>query len=148
MRVGSIRSRSTFRSSSGKCSLRTTALACKSWRIALSSSAGGTPPSASHSPGASLAKTWNDASLSPYFNQTCPLLPQQPKTGPGISGTEYLAKQEDRLTDAIADGLIEREAAQRKSAQIKSQRLAIYAEIEGLGNAQEARARALQYVQM
>ena len=59
-----------------------------------------------------------------------------------------MAKQEDRLTDAIADGLIEREAAHRKSAQIKSQRLAIYAEIEGLGSEQEARARALQYVQM
>ena len=46
------------------------------------------------------------------------------------------ATQEDRLIDAIADGLIEREAAQRKSAQIKSQRLAIYAEIEGSGNEQ------------
>lgn len=35
-----------------------------------------------------------------------------------------LATQEDRLVDAIADGLIEREAAERKSAKIKSRRLA------------------------
>jgi hypothetical protein len=67
--AGSIRSRFTFLSSSGKCSLRTTAPACMRWRIALSSSARGTPPWASRSPGASLAKTWNDASLNPYFNQ-------------------------------------------------------------------------------
>jgi hypothetical protein len=61
-----------------------------------------------------------------------------------------LSQQEDRLADAIAEGLIEREVAQRKSAKIKAQRLEIYAEIEGLGlgNEQEARARALQYVQM
>ena len=59
-----------------------------------------------------------------------------------------LARQEDRLVDAIADGLIEREAAQRKSARIKSRRLEIYAEIEALGREKEARHRALQYVQM
>jgi hypothetical protein len=59
-----------------------------------------------------------------------------------------LAKQEDRLVDAIADGLIEREAAQRKSARIKSRRLEIYAEIDALGRVKEARQRALQYVQM
>lgn len=59
-----------------------------------------------------------------------------------------LAQQEDRLTDAIAEGLIEREAAHRKSAKIKSRRLDLYAEIEGLGKEQEARQRALQYVQM
>ena len=47
------------------------------------------PPSASRSPGASLAKTWNDASLSRNFNQKRPQLPLQPDTGPGISGTEY-----------------------------------------------------------
>src|SRR6266545_8027764 len=65
--AGSIRSRFTSLSSSGKCSLRTTAPPRKRWRIALSNSARGTPPWASRSPGASLAKTWNDASLNPYF---------------------------------------------------------------------------------
>jgi transposase len=40
---------------------------CKRWRSALSSSARGTPPWASRSPGVSLARTWNDASLN--FNQ-------------------------------------------------------------------------------
>jgi hypothetical protein len=59
-----------------------------------------------------------------------------------------LAQQEDRLADAIADGLIEREAAQRKSAKIKSRRIEVYQEIERLGREQEARQRALQYVQM
>jgi hypothetical protein len=59
-----------------------------------------------------------------------------------------LAEQEDRLADAIADGLIEREAAQRKSAKIKARRLELYTEIEGLGHEQEGRQRALQYVQM
>jgi hypothetical protein len=43
---------------------------------------------------------------------------------------------------------IEREAALRKSARIKSRRLEIYAEIEELGREREARHRALQYVQM
>jgi hypothetical protein len=88
--AGSIRSRSTFRSSSAKCSLRTTAPACKSWRTALSSSAGGTPPWASRSPGASPAKTWNDVSVNLCFNQKRSLFPQQPDAGPGISGTDYL----------------------------------------------------------
>ncbi len=59
-----------------------------------------------------------------------------------------LAQQEDRLADAIADGLIEREAAQRKSAKIKSRRLELYEQIEGLGREQEARQRALEYVRM
>jgi hypothetical protein len=48
----------------------------------------------------------------------------------------------------IADGLIEREAAQRKSAKIKGRRLKLYAEIESLGREKEARQRALEYVQM
>jgi hypothetical protein len=61
---------------------------------------------------------------------------------------QELAMQEDRLADAIADGLIEREAAQRKSARIKSRRLEIYHEIDGLAREKEARQRALQYVQM
>jgi hypothetical protein len=59
-----------------------------------------------------------------------------------------LARQADRLADAIADGVIEREAAQRKSARIKSRRLEIYDEIGGLGRGQEARQRAVQYVRM
>jgi hypothetical protein len=67
----------------------------------------------------------------------------------GLEGELHqLAQQEDRLADAIADGLIEREAAQRKSARIKARRLEIYGEIEGLGHEQEARQRALEYVRM
>ena len=59
----------------------------------------------------------------------------QPSDGRVVLENELhdLAKQEDRLVDAIADGLIEREAAQRKSARIKSRRLEMYAEIEALG---------------
>ena len=74
----------------------------------------------------------------------------QPSDGRVVLENELhdLAKQEDRLADAIADGLIEREAAQRKSARIKSRRLEIYAEIEAHGREKEARHRALQYVQM
>jgi hypothetical protein len=59
-----------------------------------------------------------------------------------------LAQKEDRLADAIAEGLIEQEAAQRKSAKIKARRLELYAEIEGVGREHDARQRALQYVQM
>jgi len=44
--------------------------------------------------------------------------------------------------------LIEREPAQRKSAKLKNRRLAVYAEIEGLGKGQGTPQRALQYVQM
>ncbi|MGI9149642.1 MAG: recombinase family protein [Chloroflexota bacterium] len=74
----------------------------------------------------------------------------QPSDGRGVLEDELheLAAQEDRLVDAIADGLIEREAAQRKSAKIKSRRLAIHDEIERLGTEKEARQRALQYVLM
>jgi hypothetical protein len=68
-----------------------TAPACQSWRTELATSAGGTPPWASRSPGASLAKIWNDVSLNLYFNQKRSPLPQHRDTGPGISGTEYLA---------------------------------------------------------
>jgi hypothetical protein len=74
----------------------------------------------------------------------------QPSDGRRVLDDELheLATQEDRLVDAIADGLIEREAAQRKSARIKSRRLEIYGEIERLGRETEARQRAVQYVQM
>jgi hypothetical protein len=74
----------------------------------------------------------------------------QPSDGRAVLEDELhdLAKQEDRLVDAIAEGLIEREAAQRKSARIKSRRLEIHSEIEGLSREKEARQRALQYVQM
>jgi len=74
----------------------------------------------------------------------------QPSDGRGVLEDELheLATQEDRLVDAIAGGLIEREAAQRKSARIKSRRLAIHDGIERLGTEKEARQRALQYVLM
>jgi hypothetical protein len=74
----------------------------------------------------------------------------QPSDGRAVLEDELndLAKQEDRLVDVIADGLIEREAAQRKSARIKSRRLEIYDEIARVGREKEGRQRALQYVQM
>ncbi|MDQ6670318.1 MAG: recombinase family protein [Chloroflexota bacterium] len=74
----------------------------------------------------------------------------QPSDGRAVLEDELndLEKQEDRLVDAIADGLIERESAQRKSARIKSRRLEIYEEIARIGTEKEGRQRALQYVQM
>lgn len=59
-----------------------------------------------------------------------------------------LGAQEDRLADAIADGLLSREAAHRKANRIQSRRAQIYLEIDNLGREQEAYERAIQYVQM
>ncbi len=59
-----------------------------------------------------------------------------------------LGAQEDRLADAIADGLLSREAAHRKAGRIQGRRVEIYAELDSLGREQEARERAIQYVRM
>lgn len=59
-----------------------------------------------------------------------------------------LGVQEDRLADAIADGLLSREAAQRKSNRIGQRRSELYAELDTLGREREAYERSLQYVQM
>ena len=59
-----------------------------------------------------------------------------------------LGAQEDRLADAIADGLLSREAAQRKAGRVQGRRAEIYSQLDDLGREQEARERAIQYVRM